>query len=498
MSNNTNHKIFNLVKGYSLRMISDKNSLNDDCCSICFMDSEDSGIEEIINVETINKTLLFSQICHQNKPICKHIYHTICLYKWIQSSKKILCPICKRGYDKVLDKIPALLKTPPKCIIKYHDNGEKYMVYYEENDIKEGEHLEYDEFGRLRRKCFYTKGEKNGDEIEYYPYTGKIRSRITYLDGEKHGRHIVLTSSGNYILKCNYQNGLLHGDYKEWYEKSKGILKKVCSYKNDQLHGVFRLWNEKQTLVIYACYFNGVKRGRYMENYENAKPKLKCNYDKNGELHGIRISFYKNGMKKDIEYYCHSKPINYVWKQYSNEQIAKYGKYWKHNKDGEWKEWYRDGRLKNKFYFNNGDLNGVCSRYSVRGDMIELAEYTDGKLNGKHVIFYPNGSIHYMQQYAEGRKEGKKISYDRNGNVTHIETYNNDQLNGQFVDYLQRIQCNYKDGVLCGEFIQYTNDNQIMMNVIFLDGVLHGECKIMNEEGQLITQNYHYGNPIDC
>lgn len=491
--------IFEIHDGYGLKMIDSKNEINEDGCSICFLDSEDTEeLDEILNVPTLKDTLKYARICKDKTPICKHVYHTICLYKWIKESKRILCPICKGGLDEYVEKIPALIKTPPRCVIKYWDNGKKHLVYYEENGEKNGELLEYDNMGRLRRSCNYNKNEKDGEECEYYPYTNQVRSSTHYKLGVKHGKHYIKSSSGKYLVKCTYNDGKLHELYQEWYKEDASILKKVCNFRDGVLHGVMRVWSKEQILLFYMCYYEGKKRGRYLENYENGKTKLKCNYDKEQELDGIRVTYYKNGLKKEVEYFNHGIPDKYYWKQYSNQQIAKYGMYYNNQKDGVWKEWYRDGKQKKVYSYKVGYLDGVCSRYSDRGDIIEVGEYKNNQIHGKYVIFHPNGKINFVQMYENGEQKGQRLEYDRNGNLVKSSNYLDNKLEGEYIDYLQKIKCNYANGMLNGKFIQYTSNNEILMKGTFVDNTLHGTCQMRDENGQLIKRFYKYGTMTDC
>jgi antitoxin component YwqK of YwqJK toxin-antitoxin module len=154
------------------------------------------------------------------------------------------------------------LKKPPRFVTTYYSNGKKHLGYFEVNGYKHGPYEEYNKEGQLIFKRNYNNGQLQGYEIEYYPYTGKIRSKTKYHQGKRNGKHQIQTSQGYWTLKCFYNNDALEGDYKEWFENTD-ILKKGCSYTSGQLHGVLREWDKEQNLLLYSTYYHGTQWGRH-------------------------------------------------------------------------------------------------------------------------------------------------------------------------------------------------------------------------------------------
>lgn len=493
-----------LVTG--LKTIPERNACQE--CSICYYDSaneseRDTDIEDNVSQDTLHHTLRYSQMYqwYPNNPraapkaICQHQFHTICLYQWFEKSHKMQCPICKQGIaDKV--QLPPLIRKPPRFVTLCHDNGAKKLSYFEVNGQKQGPYEKFNKEGKLVLKRTYYEDLIHGYEYEYYPYTGKVRCKTKYSYGKRDGKHWMRTSRGYWILKCKFKDDELHGDYQQWYEGTD-VLKKWCGYDRGELHGVLREWDKTQTLLLYSIYNHGVQWGRHMENYAcNGKPAMKCFFNKQGVMHGMKIEYFKNGDVKCVEHYDNGEPIQYQKKVYSNGQVACTGEYYNGLQDGPWLQWYRDGFQKIKSNYEDGHLFDTYTRYSERGDPIESAEYYDNQLHGKHIVYYPNKTPHIIEHYRLGQLNGPRVEINKQGKPANKINYKDGVMDGLFYDLETGIKCHYKNGVIDGPFLQNLK-GMMMVNANFKNGVLHGECTRLVEGGQYITTTYHEGQPLE-
>lgn len=473
-------------------------------CSICYYDSEndseyDTDLDKKMDQETLHNTERYAQIYKWNADntettcVCPHQHHTVCLYNWFEKCGKILCPICRQGYDSKI-VVPPLLKKPPRYVVTYWSNGNKKVCYFEVNGLKHGTYEKFNSEGKLVLKRNYHNDLLNGYEFEYYPYTGKVRRKTKWILGKRNGKHWLRTSRGFWIIKSNYKNDLLHGDYREWFEGTH-ILKKGCSYNNGELHGVLREWDQEQNLLLYSTYYHGKQWGRHMENYKNGRPYLKCFFNKNGQLHGIRIEFFKNGNIKQIEHYHNGEAIQFKEKYYSNKQIAQYGEYYNKLQDNNWKEYYRNGVVKSECTYEEGSLFGKYSRYTDRNELIESAEYHNNTLDGKHIVMHPNQKPRLVEHFANGLLNGPRIEYDKTGKPYCKAEYKNNQLDGMYYDLATGVKCEYKDNQLDGKWLQM-NGGQLVCEAYFEEGLLHGPCKRLTENGDYQTIDYYKGQPL--
>ena len=79
---------------------------------------------------------------------------------------------------------------------------------------------------------------------------------------------------------------------------------------------------------------------------------------------------------------------------------------------GEWKNYYKSGRVKLKFSYSQiGLLEGSRIEYYENGQAKEIFHYENGKKNGEWMTYYENSLIKSTAVFKDGWLEGEKISY---------------------------------------------------------------------------------------
>jgi len=139
--------------------------------------------------------------------------------------------------ERCLDKIHLLFNFTPNCEIKpdgiymknkvIYTNGRRYgMNFYE----------------------IYFRGKREGYSLYIYDLN---RWSIVYnKNGKYHGIN-RLFNRDNLIRLYTYRNGILHGDYKSFYEN--GMIEIEGKYYNERETGKWRYYNEEgnQTYTLY-------------------------------------------------------------------------------------------------------------------------------------------------------------------------------------------------------------------------------------------------------
>ena len=97
------------------------------------------------------------------------------------------------------------------------------------------------------------------------------------------------------------------------------------------------------------------------------------------------------------------------------------------------KRYYEDGTPESIERYENNKLNGEYTDYYPNGRIKQSGFMKDGELNGKIVTYFDYGRnlISKKVDYINGKKNGEKISYNDDGKtVESIERYLNDKLEG--------------------------------------------------------------------
>jgi len=114
--------------------------------------------------------------------------------------------------------------------------------------------------------------------------------------------------------------------------------------------------------------------------------------------------YYPNGALKEI-------------RSYSKET---------HKQHGKWEEYYENGQLKVKKYYENGKELGEYKEYYENG---KLSEIGNGR---KAEIYYENGKLKAVAGLKNGKPDGKYTEYYENGNLKRIAHFKDETLHGEY------------------------------------------------------------------
>ena len=162
-------------------------------------------------------------------------------------------------------------------IVNYKKEGE-YKEYYETNDVR----------GSLKIICNYVDGEIHGEYKRYFKSEGnneQLEEIYYYVNGKRNGEYKSYNDDGTIDAIFNYVNDKIHGDYKYYgvNASNETILLEHHQYSNGYLNGKSIKYNypddsTNQQISIISNYINGVLDGEYKEFYENGSLKIVCNY----------------------------------------------------------------------------------------------------------------------------------------------------------------------------------------------------------------------------
>lgn len=291
-------------------------------CSICgylVLDRVDDEFEE--DNKLINKKYGYHRLAklyntRNKKDVCSHVSHTLCLHKWIMTSKKMTCPVCRAGCQLEVNLRQLIDRV--EIVRKYRKNG-ILLKRYEKNGVnKIGEYRSYYRNGKIREKRFYNnKGKLHGEYLlqwkngmkcveahfkhnkphnafkEYYR-NGKLRGLFHYKNGNLHGR-----------VKKMDENGCIERLESYYMDNKNGLKEKfvngVCvyrvRYKFDMKDGLKKEWYPSGRLKMECFYIEGVLCGVYKQYYDDGTLRISTNYD-DGKISGYYYEYYSTGLIK--------------------------------------------------------------------------------------------------------------------------------------------------------------------------------------------------------
>ncbi len=207
--------------------------------------------------------------------------------------------------------------------------------------------------------------------------------------------------------------------------------------------------------------------------------------------------------------------------RYPNGSVSSEG-YIKDGKpDGYWKSYFVTGVLKSEGKRRNHLLDSIWVFYTQTGDTLEKIDYLYGKKSGYYLkykndrsyglyiwsrelyaadkrqglayMYFPDGSIRQTIPYLDGKKQGLSKEYDEEGNIITLYEYNND-----FMISRERINRKDSDGVRQGPWIEFNDGGNIIKEMTYREGLLHGYYKEYNERGILtVAMLYDNGKIVE-
>lgn len=74
------------------------------------------------------------------------------------------------------------------------------------------------------------------------------------------------------------------------------------------------------------------------------------------------------------------------------------GTYWYGLKDGIWKYWHANGRMKRSMTWHRGVLQGEFADFDELGNVVKYGRYSDSKLQGKVYYYTANMPVEYYEK----------------------------------------------------------------------------------------------------
>lgn len=370
--------------------------------------------------------------------------------------------------------------------------------------------------GNIYEEINFLKGKYNGQRKEYYN-KGQVKVISSYIDNKLDGDWLSFYENGTKQSEGKYINGERNGTYKEYYEN--GNLEKIQKYYdkggrtnyirkydengkvvitkdlNEKGDGVYEVIRDDESIRIREVYKNhnrisetdfyesGIRKKQDIHGYENPKDNswLQKEYDKAGKLRIERLLYpAKESYKKvfgdsiqELYHYAGTYYSGYFESHYYNGNIAEQGSYRANFKDGLWKTFYKDGKLKfiGKFVSKNPQLK-----------------------DSTHTYYYPDGQIEKIEHYQIVESKNVRGVFSNQNAGSWKTYYKNGNLKEQ-TDYPEI--SNERNDLPRKHFVYFENGKLKQEESILQSGRLSGVCKTYFENGILASEINYYGGKKD-
>ncbi len=166
---------------------------------------------------------------------------------------------------------------------------------------------------------------------------------------------------------------------------------------------------------------------------------------------GTLKRFYNNGKLKAKLTYSDDSPETWAEIYYSNGNLAARGKYYKMEKDSIWKYFsYYSGNLTSEEAYLKGKKNGKFKYYYDNKSICQVINWKNGLKDGEWIQYFENGKKKMHTQYVDGQRHGKLIFYYPNGMIELTGFYHADVRIGTWHFFNEegqkKLEIVYKDG----------------------------------------------------
>lgn len=186
-------------------------------------------------------------------------------------------------------------------------------------------------------------------------------------------------------------------------------------------------------------------------------------------------------------------------------------------KQGYWKGFYENKKLKYTGYFKNNKPVGTFKRYYDDGGIKAIMTYNADGIKAFTTLFYQNGTkaaegnylgtlkdsvwnyysyysknISSKENFVKGKKEGLSVNFFTSGKKSQELEYKNDLKNGIWRQYYDngvvKISAVYSNGKRTGQFFVNYPDNKPEWRGSYLNDVKDGKWIHYNPDGTVDTE----------
>ena len=247
----------------------------------------------------------------------------------------------------------------------------------------------------------------NGYNKFFYD-NGKISSEGTMRDGKPDGYWKNYYKNGKVKIEGNRKNFQLDSVWKFYDEK--GRITKSISYLQGKKHGLSLTYDTLQKINLSEMYQNDVKEGLSKTFYKNGKTKTTVPFVK-GKQEGTAYEYSQDSVITAISNYKSGILQGY---EKINQRDSE------NKKQGIWKEFYADLKVKKEQRFNDDSLDGYVKEYDKTGNLMSTKKFDNGRqiLKAPEIAnvevyreVFSDGTLKYEGVYSDGVEIGTHFKY---------------------------------------------------------------------------------------
>jgi uncharacterized protein len=314
----------------------------------------------------------------------------------------------------------------------------------------------------------------------FYHSNGVIASEGIMREGKPDGYWKTYNDKGILTAEGNRVNFELDSTWNFYNDSAKLVLQ--INYKEGKKDGIRRTFRKDE--VLEENFIDDVKHGLTVSYYPDGSVKRTVNFN-NGLEEGTAREYSPDGTIVSLVEYRRGLVID----RENINRVDKNGL-----KQGRWKYFYADGKLRLEGTYRDDKRNGYFKEYDEKGMLLDIAKYVNDekqeetpelvKLDVK-TDYYPNGKPKTVASYKGNTPEGIRRDYDSTGKViaSYIFRKGNMVAEGIIDD----------EGIRDGEWKEYYEDGTLRSEGMYSLGNRIGRWRFYHPNNS-IEQEGNYNN----
>jgi antitoxin component YwqK of YwqJK toxin-antitoxin module len=368
-----------------------------------------------------------------------------------------------------------------RCSIEKGVPSGLFTKYFLDNTFKKSNYKDTSEIRRLNQEIVIENNKLNSlIKDSLLAYNELISYINNEIGGDKKLQKLVEKKEAN---KLNEKQKVLMDNFVSkrnfWKNSAKNVL---LSQQKIKLTNTKLKEEEAKPIVapkIAEQYeqINSIKNGSYKSYYNDGKLKSEGTF-LNGLYNGAWIYYYSNGNEMGRGSYIAGDGTDVselsglprngrdgLWKFYNvNGKVKQEANYIKGKLNGSFKEYNDFGELILIELYQNGLINGKQERFNNQKIKISEANFIKGIAEGEEKIYYDSGKLKIQRSYKQGKLDGVAKGYFENGKTSTEENFKVGKQDGLCKKYFESgsvsEEANYKDGYINGQIkVYYVNGN---------------------------------------
>ncbi len=161
---------------------------------------------------------------------------------------------------------------------------------------------------------------------------------------------------------------------------------------------------------------------------------------------------------------------------------------------GEWLNYEKStGEISSKMTFVNGRMT-ICENFNIEGDLVEKIVFIKPETS-QIFSYYAKGQVKEKKTYQNGVMEGEFVQFSKSGLTLKKGTFSKGKKSGEWYIYkgngLLQTKGHYKDDVKDGEWTYFQKKGMISLREVYNNGVKDGIWMSFYENGQIRERGFY-------